>query len=140
MVLTRAEQQSALKHILETVFNLPTNSPIHKSFAYNFIESPYDIIFMEERDFEKLDYYNDDNKVLLLKKGHIGLLRAFQYFILYQHQNSFVHDDFCMSITREEFNIFRISPNYLVTLSEPPVATDTTIKCYSSLMGEFRHQ
>ena len=55
MVLTRAQQQAALKHILESILNLQVDSPVHKALTFNAIDSPHDLVSLREVDFELLD-------------------------------------------------------------------------------------
>ena len=75
MVLSHVQCEAALQHILENVFDLDPDSPLHKAFKYNSISSPNDLIAIQVMKYEILEY-PVNNKLKIISRGHANLLRA----------------------------------------------------------------
>ena len=136
MGLTRQQKMVALNHILEKVFDLDSNSAIHKALEGNMIRSPFDLISLAEVEYEMLEY-EEDNGRLTLAKGHVGLLKSFKRFVHYRdHIGQAIEDTDWTSLTCDEFDQFRISPklHQVLPTALPQTGQETTAP---SLVREF---
>ena len=84
MVLSHVQCEAALQHILENVFDLDPDSPLHKAFKYNGITSPADLLAIPVVKYEIL-HYPVNNKLKIIPRGHASLLRALQAYVLHIH-------------------------------------------------------
>ena len=67
MVLTKAQKQDVVKHLLEEIFEQDPDSELHKTLAYNKITSPIDLINQTDNWTDKLPFLEDlkDRKPVL---------------------------------------------------------------------------
>ena len=123
MVLSRIQKTAVMTHILEIVLDQDPDSNIHKALATNDITSPHDLSMMDEDDINDLEYPTSTAGVTkVLSKGNRGLLKAFKGYVTHQATiGSPIDDNSWLSITREDFDAFRISPSF--TLRTTPAFT-----------------
>ncbi|HEY9709440.1 MAG TPA: hypothetical protein V6D48_14650 [Oculatellaceae cyanobacterium] len=103
-----------MKHILETIFDQDADSALHKALMHNGISSPHDLCMEDEGTFDSYQYPTGvGNDTDPLPKGNIGLLKAFKAYVAHQtNLGRPITDDLWLNITRQEFDDFRISPNF----------------------------
>ena len=124
MVLTRSEKQSALKHVLEVVFQQTANSNLHKTLQEADILSPHDICSLPDDELDMLQYTNDQGTLVPLSRGNIGLLKTFKAFVAFSGDNhNPINDSNWNTVTPDAFDSFRISPAYIRSSSNAPVTT-----------------
>src|SRR5688572_1692533 len=104
-----SKAQQIMDHILETVFGLPPDSPLHKTLEYNMYAAPEDFLMETDEDLEDLTYQEDGKPVKLLKGG-VGLLKTFKKFVAFRNNSAQpVGENDWATITHSEFNTFHIS-------------------------------
>ena len=112
MVLTKAQKQAVIKHVIENIFGEDPNCDLYKVMAFNKIRSPLDLIAKKDNWFDSLQFHSDpSDKTTLtdLAKGDAGLLKSFKAYIL--HQTAFgipIEDSDWLQITEQNFNNFHI--------------------------------
>ena len=118
MVLTRAEKTAAMKHIVETVLDEAADSPVAKSLIKNRIKSPHDLLSIDDTAIDTFQYDDASGNSQPLALGERGLLTSFKAFVLFRGTgNNPITDADWTSITQEEYDNFRISPNNIVRVS-----------------------
>lgn len=137
MGLTRQQKRDAIKHILEQVFDQDPDSHLHNALEINGITSPFDLISMNEVEYELLEYEENGSRVPILK-GNAGLLKSFKRFVHYRDSiGQAIEDQDWTSLSCDEFDKFRVS----TILNRPipaPVPTSTPIAPPSSLVRDFK--
>ena len=115
MTLTRQKKKAAIKHLLETVFDLDSNSPIQLALEQNGLSSPHDIVSLNDVEFELLMYKPAGaTEAIPLQKGHASCLKAFKALVVHKAATGNPIDDDWISITQDDFDKFRISPEYVL--------------------------
>ena len=138
MVMTREQARAAMTHILDNVLNLPPQSPVHSALERAAIFTPIDLVTLDRGEFEELLYTDGDGEVMPLPKGYAGLLRGFQAFILYKRNNGTpLGENTWATLTDEEFNEFRLSPNFYTGGASPSVVLSGP-QTFSDPLKEFR--
>jgi hypothetical protein len=114
MPLTRTQDMAALKYIVETVLNQPVDGPIMKSLANFGIGFVSDLAGLRDVDILTMTYSTDEDVgTLLALSFHLrARLTAFCALMRYREILSLPIGDDWASITREEFDKFRINPVY----------------------------
>ena len=114
MVLSRQQCTAIMTHILETVFDQPPDSNLHKSLRHNAIVSPHDLCSEDDAQLDGYRYPTAAAGVTeVLPRGNVGLLRSFKKFVAYKNANGQpIEDTDWLSITKEEFDAFRITQNF----------------------------
>jgi hypothetical protein len=112
MPLTRAQDAAALKYIVETVLNQSVDEPIMKSLTNDGFDYVSDLSSLRDVDILNMKYSADDGTLLALSFALRGRLTAFCALMRYRGIQSLPIGDNWTSITREEFEKFRISPVY----------------------------
>ena len=126
MVLTRQQQRDAMNHILQNVFDRDLDSALYHMFDQNNIRSPLDLLALRPTDYELLTYINDNGEVITMIRGDAGLVKAFISFVLSRFEvNDIMTDDFWSKITREQFDAYRISRDY-ISIGNPDLAPNPT--------------
>ena len=137
MGLTRNQKKQALTHILDVVFDLDNNSPVHKALEENNIRSPFDLMSLAPVEYEMLEY-KEEGVPLTLSKGHVGLLKTFKRYVHFKASNGEpIEDEDWVTLTCEEFDQFRISPDHD---RPPPPFVETAAMSGSalSLVRDFK--
>jgi hypothetical protein len=83
MVLTRAESKAALEHVLDYVFQLPTNHPLIAALDLANIFSIHDLLTMSYDQIFDLSYFDDQGNEAQIPKGIKNLVRALKVY--YHH-------------------------------------------------------
>ena len=137
MGLTRNQKKQAVAHILDVVFDLDKDSPVHKALEENNITSPFELIQLPPVEYELLEY-TDQGAPLKLTKGHVGCLKTFQKFVHFKaSKGEPIGDNDWVKLTSDEFDQFRISPDAIRPL--PPAMTAATLSSPSfSLVRDFK--
>jgi hypothetical protein len=125
MPLTRTQDTAALKYIIETVLNQPVDGPITKSLTYIGFDYVTDLPSLRDADILTMRYSADDGTLTALSLPYRGRLTAFCAFMRYRTIQSSPIGDNWTSITREEFDAFRVNPYFDGTIfgSRYPKAT-----------------
>ena len=133
MTLTRTQKQQALQHILLTTLNLPTNSPVHRSFSYNAIRSPYDLFCLTDKDYEKLEYEDNNSNISVLERKYVELLKAFRfYFISKSSELPTISDSFWTYISIEDIINFYNNSTWINDFLSPRPPSFTPLDCPDS--------
>ena len=118
MVLSRAQSAAALDHILSQVFDLPDTSPLVLSIKDD--EGITDInafMTMTATDIDRLQCTvpdgDDKGQVKPVPRWLRRLVSVFYDFVLYRQYKQNAIGDKWTSITKEEFDTFRSSSDYL---------------------------
>jgi hypothetical protein len=114
MPLTRTQDTAALKYSVERVLNQPVDGPIMKSLANLGIDFVSDLASLRDVDILTMTYSTDEDvgTLLALSLPLRGRLTAFCALMRYRVIQSLPIGDNWTSITREEFDEFRINPVY----------------------------
>jgi hypothetical protein len=84
MVLTRAEQRTALTHVISNVFMLDDNNPLSLALTKAFLVNIYDILAMPPfHDIERLEYVDDQGNEIMLPNGYRYMIRIIKHYDLY---------------------------------------------------------
>ena len=130
MVLSRDGKKNAIKHILENVFDKADGSFLHLAFDYNDIKSPHDIYTLTTDEINALQYKDANDTILNFPVANRSLIKAFKAFIQKKTSDGTpIEDNQWVIITRQEFDDFRISPEFSIHTSAPTptsLATPTT--------------
>ena len=141
MVLSRDGRKAAIKHILEKVFEQDADSKLHKAFEFNAIESPHDIIALSSEDIKTIQYPSDNDSFIDLPLANKALLRAFKALINKKSADGNpVQDNQWVQITREEFDNYRISPDFNApsNVSAPSNLASTSSNATSNTLRDFK--
>ena len=141
--------QTVMEHILEVVFALKPDSPIHCALEQNAYRSPIDFLMESDDIINDLKYTDDNKKKQPLERGHAGLIKIFKQFVAHQVNQgvSFSGDAQWKLITKEQFDDFRISnansPTPIMTNPHPnpsTVASSSTVRTSTvvDLVREFK--
>ena len=108
--MTTIALQPAMQHILEVVFALPVDSPLHRAMEANMYTNPEDLLMEDNDTLDNLTFKGDDKKLAKIPKGGAGLLKALKQYVAHQLNQgiAFGPNDW-ISITKEQFDKFRIS-------------------------------
>jgi len=116
MFFTRADEKLVLRHVIENVFELEADNTLTTALNQAGIISIGGIIDMHHEDIVNLTYTNDQGDKHPLKKGDRYRLRALKYYHLHRITTGCPIGHGWLSITREEFNQYRMSKDYDATL------------------------
>ena len=100
--------QPSMKHVLEVVFALSPDSPVHRAMECNMYTISEDFIMETDETINDLIFKGNDKKnVKIPKAGGASLLKTFKQFVAHQVLQGipFGPSDW-LTITRDEFNIF----------------------------------
>ena len=116
-----------MTHILETVFDQPPDSNLHKSLKHNAILSPHDLCAEDDTQLDGYRYPTDVAGVTeILPRGNVGLLKSFKKFVGYKIAiGQPIDDTNWLNITKDRFDVFRINPT-LPQAPPAPIAWPTT--------------
>ena len=118
-----------LEHILEVVFGLKPDSPLHRALELNAYMSPEDLLMETDENLYDLKYPDDKNKNVPLIKGYASMVRIFKQFVAYQvAQGAIIAAKIdWRTITKEQFDEFRITyANSPATFGTNPNPTPST--------------
>src|SRR5689334_93784 len=103
--------QTALDHVLEVVFGLQPDSPLHCALALNAYTCPEDLLMETDDNLNDLKYPDDKKKNIPLEKGYAALLCIYKQFIAYQTTQgvAITKDDDWKAFTKEQFNAFQFA-------------------------------
>ena len=82
--ITMSAMQPSMKHVLEVVFALPSDSPVHRAMEANMYTTPEDFIMETDETIDDLILKVDDKKNVKLPKAGAGLLKTFKHFVAHQ--------------------------------------------------------
>lgn len=99
--------QPAMQHILEVVFALPVDSPLHRVMVGNMYTTPEDFLMERDDTIDDLTFKGDDQKLTKIPKGGAGLLKTLKQFVAHQQNQGipFGPSDWT-NITKEQFDKF----------------------------------
>ena len=131
MTSTRSQKASVIIHILEVVFDQPTDNPLHRALKRNGYATPEDFFMESDENIDKLDYLDDTRKMETIIRGHAGLLKVLKQFVAHQHNQGvdYLLPDDWKTITEQQFNNFRSTNanRYVPIAPTPATVTSTTI-------------
>src|SRR5687768_14410866 len=85
MVMSKSQNDAAMKHILEVVFDRDDESKLHQALKLHGIDSPQAICNLKEQDIYLLTYPDyESNTLEYLQCGYHGHLRVFKAFVAHQ--------------------------------------------------------
>ena len=83
MTLTKQMKKDIVKHILEVVFDLPIDSEMHKALSKNNLFSLHSMLQLDDFDCDDLEYEDNNQKMVKIRKGTAGLLKSFKAYVAY---------------------------------------------------------
>ena len=98
-----------LEHILEVVFGLKPDSPLHRALESNAYMSPEDLLMETDENLYNLKY-PDEKKKVPLETGYASMVRIFKQFVQYkvaQGDITAANNDW-RAITKAQFDEFRL--------------------------------
>jgi hypothetical protein len=99
--------QPAVKHILEVVFALPLDSPLHRAMEANMYTNSEDILMEANDVIDDLTFKGDDKKLIKIPKGGAGLLKTLKQFVAHQqNQGTPLSPSDWINITKAQFDQF----------------------------------
>src|SRR5687767_8558072 len=102
-----------MEHILEEVFALPANSPLHKALIYNGYDEPLDFTTEPYETMEELDYPDDAGAQIKITKENAGLLKSLKHFVAHQNSQGIKYcENYWTRVTQAQFNAVRIANGY----------------------------
>ena len=131
MTLTKQMKKDIVKHILEVVFDLPADSELHKALSRNNLFSLHSMLQLDDFECDDLEYEDNNQKTVKIKKGTAGLLKSFKAYVAYHNAiGQQIEDSDWKKITQDEFDQFwvrNVSTSSLSTAAAParaPTAPD----------------
>ena len=124
---TRSKSKDAFNHVLDNVFDKGDSSILKKSLKADGIEDILSLVTMEEEGIKALKYNKSvSEKNLPIPKGDQGLIKCFIKFLSHCHESGNPIGDDWMSITQEDFDLFRTSVSAMPMASPPPASSPST--------------
>jgi hypothetical protein len=84
MVFTRADGKLALKHVIENVFELPTDHPLPTALTEAGIVEIGDVLSMPYNDILDLTYTDDQGNEAPVRRGDKYRLRIIKFYHLHR--------------------------------------------------------
>jgi len=129
MPLTRTKNAVAFDHVLNVVFGVLKDDPLYKALEKSGDTNIRDMISLDETDIGSLTYDKSATETdLPLSRHDKALLHIFKCYILHCNLiGSPIGEDW-LSITQEDFDKYRVSPDYVAiklgtTTPKPPTNT-----------------
>jgi hypothetical protein len=120
MVLTRAEGEEALTHVLENVFELEDNTPLFRALSKDKLLDIHSVVNLPFEDIDKLTYIDDQGGERTLERFYTIILHVLKsYFIHRKAQGNPIGDKWT-DITHEDITGFRVGPDYPLASTSPP--------------------
>jgi hypothetical protein len=104
---TRSASMSGCTHVME---NILQSDNVTRALKEDGIDDRFGLLSLTDTNINKLTYLYPDpsNPVQYsLKKGEVGLIRAFIHFVHYCHETNNPINDQWLSLTQDEFDQFR---------------------------------
>ena len=123
MVSTRSSSAEAFAHVMDNVINRPSGTPVRSALSQSGIVSMVDLLSLSEADLHNLTYKTvdpDGTKAPTIHYLSIADRNILKYLLYYHihRRNEFNAIDDWSKITKDEFDDFRINPDYTL---HPPV-------------------
>ena len=115
MVFTRADGKAALKHVIENVFELPTDHPLSTALTQAAFVEIGDVLSMPYDDILDLTYTDDQGVEVPVGKGDKYRLRIVKFYHLHPSNVGDPIDDW-LTLTPDEYHEYRVSKDYDATL------------------------
>ena len=80
----------SLNHLLDTVFALKSNSPLHHALSYGLFSCPEDFIALSDDVLDSLTYLGIDGKLFMIPGIYADLLKAFKQFVILQNKHGWI--------------------------------------------------
>ena len=77
----------SLNHLLDTVFALRSNSPLHHALSYGLFSCPEDFNALSDDVLESLTYPGTDGTLFMIPGIYADLLKAFKQFVIFQNKH-----------------------------------------------------
>ena len=122
MVLTRAEGEDALTHVLKNVFELEDDNPLFRALSKDGLLDIADVVSLPFEDIGNLTYIDDQGDERKLVRRYTSLLHAFKSYFLHRRNQGNPIGEKWTDITYETITIFRLGPDYPLVTSPPPTA------------------
>ena len=81
MVMSKAQNEAAMKHILEVIFDQDDGSELHQALRLHGIDSPQAICSLAEHEMYLLTCPVNEFTHEYLRLGYVGHLRSFKAFM-----------------------------------------------------------
>jgi len=127
--MTRTKITAAFDHVLNVIFGVLKDDPLYKALEKSGDTDIRDIISLDETDIGSLTYDKSATETdLPLSRHDKALLHIFKCYILHRNLiGSPIGEDW-LSITQEDFDKYRVSPDYVAiklgtTAPKPPMNT-----------------
>src|SRR5687767_14772099 len=102
-----------MEHILEEVFALPANSPLHKVLIYNGYGEPLDFTTEPDETLEELDYPDNAGAQAKITKESAGLFKSLKHFVAHQSSQGIKYcENYWTRVTQAQFNAVRTANGF----------------------------
>jgi len=136
MVLTRAERRTALTHVISNVFMLDDESPLSLALQKAFLVDIYDVLAMPFHDIDRLEYVDDQGKVVMLPNGYRYMIRIIKHYDSYRTADGDPIGDNWKTVTADQYDEYRLSADYAnvssLSSSSPVLPSSGTVTPSSS--------
>jgi hypothetical protein len=127
MVFTRQNQIEALNHVLKEVLGKSEDSALTKALHQNGLKDIASFITMDSNTIESLKYNkSSQHKDIPINKGDQGICKSFINFVIHRDKTGEPIGTNWLSITQEEFDVFRSSVAAMPVASPPPSSSSHT--------------
>jgi hypothetical protein len=124
MVITRADAKEAFDHVLDVVLNRPDGSYLKSSLINDGINDIFALVTLTDSIIDSLTYEDPDptkkGTIYPLKHGDKNLIRCFLHYIIHRNNINLPIGENWKHITNDDFNQFRIDPNFMANFSASP--------------------
>ena len=118
MAFTRKQQKEALEHVTTELLGQEGGDPIPSALSNNGIRTVLDLLPLTQEEIQGLTYKDSSGEPSHLLRGDIGLLRALQAYSTHIMKQVPLNDlESWKGLTTDDFDAFRISPDYHASIS-----------------------
>jgi hypothetical protein len=103
---------------------LTATSPLYMTLTQNGVDNIYDLVAINVSEIVTFTYQDADNNTKSLPRGAVEMFRSFISFILHRAANgNAVTDNDWLTLEAREFNDYRISPDFIASISGAPTVS-----------------
>jgi hypothetical protein len=137
--VTRSRCQLGVDHFVTVLCAKADDSPLAKSLAHCDYADMQDVALITEAEMKDLAY-DDSGTLTPLSNSSASFVRIFKAYFEYRCESGDPIEEDFTSITRAEFNQFRVGPVYRDIRDNPRVKTQTNSSTTNTIdpMHEFR--
>ena len=137
MVLSRSQAQIVFHHVFNNVLGRTKDTPLQKFFIAEGIQDIFALVTINKSDFDKDLYVNvDDGADQKISRGDQRLVQVFLDYVTFRNSSNNPIGDDWTSITQDDFDSYRISPDYA---GHQPSPTSKALPTTSSVASASKY-